>query len=88
MTSTAALSAPGQFAQLGGMRIHYLDSAGTTPLVLLHGLSANSSAFGGLIGAGLSPTFRVIAPDLRGRGWSDKPSTGYTRADHAADVLA
>ena len=88
MTGTAARSAPGQFAQLGDTRIHYLDFAGTTPLVLLHGLSANSSAFGGLIGAGLSPAFRVVAPDLRGRGWSDKPSTGYTMADHAADVLA
>ena len=89
MTSVAPLSAPGQFVQLGAMRVHYLDFAGDgPPIVLLHGLSANSSAFGGLIGAGLSPAFRVIAPDLRGRGWTDKPPTGYTMADHAADVLA
>jgi pimeloyl-ACP methyl ester carboxylesterase len=56
--------------------------------VLLHGLSANAHCFGGLIGAGLSPSFRVIAPDLRGRGKTDKPATGYTMADHARDVLS
>ena len=30
---------------------------------------------------------RVIALDLRGRGESDQPESGYTMPDHAADVL-
>src|SRR4051794_2876176 len=72
-----------------GVRIHYLDAPGAgRPLVMLHGLSANAHCFAGLIVAGLSPAYRVIAPDLRGRGQSDKPSSGYTMPDHARDVLA
>ena len=74
-------------ARIGELDLYYIDAAGDRPLVLLHGLSANASSFHGLIRAGLSPTFRVIAPDLRGRARSDKPETGYTMADHARDVL-
>jgi len=78
-----------KFLAAGDVNIHYLDIPGAAPpLVLLHGLSANAHSFSGLIGAGLSPSFRVIAPDLRGRGQTDKPATGYTMADHARDVLA
>lgn len=78
-----------RFAVLNGLDVHYLDCAGDDPtIVLLHGLSANANEFGGLIGAGLSPRYRVLAPDLRGRGRSGKPLTGYRMADHAADVIA
>lgn len=82
-------SSTDRFFSAGGVKIHYLDvPGGQPPIVLLHGLSANANSFCGLIAAGLSPTFRVIAPDLRGRGRTDKPATGYTMADHARDVLA
>src|SRR5512143_243858 len=92
MRTQSAIAATGptdKFIVVGDVNIHYLDiPGGSPPLVLLHGLSANAHCFGGLIGAGLSPSFRVIAPDLRGRGQSDKPATGYTMADHARDVLS
>ena len=51
------------------------------------GLTNNAHSFGGLIHAGLNKTRRVLALDLRGRGLSDKPDTGYGMADHAADVV-
>ncbi len=51
------------------------------------GLTANAHAFDGLVRAGLSPRFRVLALDLRGRGLSDKPDTGYSLVEHARDVL-
>ncbi|MDP2623572.1 MAG: alpha/beta hydrolase, partial [Actinomycetota bacterium] len=35
----------------------------------------------------LAPRLRVLAFDLRGRGLSDSPDTGYSMADHAADML-
>src|SRR5512146_2622095 len=71
------------------LNIHYVDAPGGDPaIVALHGLSANAHCFGGLIAAGLSPDFRVVAPDLRGRGKTDKPTTGYTMPDHAQDVIA
>ncbi|MEO7086620.1 MAG: alpha/beta hydrolase [Gemmatimonadaceae bacterium] len=79
---------PEHFLVTGGVNVHYLDApGGAPPLVLLHGLSANATCFGGMIATGLSPEFRVVAPDLRGRGKTDKPATGYSMADHARDVL-
>lgn len=76
------------FVDTNGIKLHYLDSGGDkTPLLLMHGLTANAHAFDGLIKAGLSDFFRVISVDLRGRGLSDKPSKGYTMKDHAQDML-
>ncbi len=72
-----------------GINLHYLDHPGNGPLmVLLPGLTANCYAFDGLIQAGLCPRLHVLAPDLRGRGLSDKPANAYTMADHAADVIS
>lgn len=89
MTGTASGGLAGRYHVAGGQRTHYLDvPGGEPPLVLLHGLSANAHEFGGLTAAGLSPAHRVIAPDLRGRGRSDKPAGGYRMSDHASDVIA
>lgn len=76
---------------VGGVEIFYLDAPAakdSETIVLLHGLSANANSFAGLLAAGLSPAFRVIAPDLRGRARSGKPESGYEMADHARDVIA
>ncbi len=92
--ATTVSGAPGATSQtrdVGGVEMFYLDAPGgkdATPMVLLHGLSANASSFAGILAAGLSPAFRVIAPDLRGRARSGKPETGYEMADHARDVIA
>ncbi|HEU4389631.1 MAG TPA: alpha/beta hydrolase [Blastocatellia bacterium] len=76
------------FVAVNGIRIHALDhEGGEPPLVFLPGLSANARSFDGLIQAGLSPRFRVVAVDLRGRGSSDKPDSGYSMSDHASDVI-
>ncbi len=76
------------FVQVNHIQLHYLDTAGGEPtLILLPGLTANAHSFDGLIQAGLSPRFRVLALDLRGRGLSDKPATGYSMAEHATDVI-
>lgn len=78
-----------RFAQVNDIKLHYLDHSGGEPaLILLPGLTANAHSFDGLIQAGLSPRFRVLALDLRGRGLSDKPTAGYSMAYHAADVIA
>jgi pimeloyl-ACP methyl ester carboxylesterase len=88
MTAVNAIPG-GKFASLEAIRMHYLDfPGGNPPIVLLHGLSANSSEFRGLVDAGLSPRFHVIAPDLRGRARTDKPAEGYSMSDHANDVIA
>lgn len=70
-----------------GTGIHCLDAGGEgARLVMLHGLTANAHFFDGLAEA-LAPEVRLISPDLRGRGLSDKPDSGYTLEDHASDVV-
>lgn len=76
------------FVQANNIRLHYLDHGGTGPaLILMPGLTANAYCFDGLVKAGLTRHFRVLALDLRGRGLSDKPETGYSMEDHAQDIL-
>ena len=56
-------------------------------ILCIHGLTANSR-FWDCLASALSPHHRVIAMDLRGRGLSDKPPTGYSIEHHCKDVLA
>jgi pimeloyl-ACP methyl ester carboxylesterase len=77
-----------RFVDANGIRLHCIDrDGGEPPVVLLPGLTANANSFDGVVEAGLAPHFRVVAIDLRGRGLSDKPATGYSMVEHAADVI-
>ncbi len=51
----------------------------------IHGLTANSRCWDRII-SGLTPRFQVLAMDLRGRGLSDKPPTGYSIEQHVQDI--
>lgn len=76
------------FVDTNGIRLHYLDHGGDgPPLLLLPGLTANAHSFDGLVAGGLTDSARVVALDLRGRGISEQPDTGYSQQDHAEDVL-
>ncbi len=67
-----------------GRRLAYREAGSGPPLVLLHGWAMSSAVFSELLEA-LSPRFRVLAPDLRGHGFSD-PGEGVTLAGLAADL--
>ena len=56
-------------------------------ILCIHGLTANSR-FWDCLASALAPRHRIIAMDLRGRGLSDKPSSGYSVERHCKDVLA
>lgn len=56
-----------------------------TPVVCVHGLTANAFCFQAIADE-LASDHRVFAYDLRGRGDSDKPETGYSVPIHAADL--
>ena len=56
-------------------------------ILSVHGITANSR-FWDCLASALSPYHRVIAMDLRGRGLSDKPPTGYSIENHCKDILA
>jgi pimeloyl-ACP methyl ester carboxylesterase len=75
------------FADVNGVRLHYLVAGRGDPVVLLHGYTQTSHMWRPLI-AELAGTHTVIAPDLRGIGQSSIPADGYTKAAMAQDVHA
>jgi pimeloyl-ACP methyl ester carboxylesterase len=78
------------FITTNRINLHYIeyDCHQEKPtLILLHGLTANAHAFDGLVYHGLADHFRVIAPDLRGRGHSEHPAFQYGLKHHAKDIL-
>ena len=71
-----------------GIRIQLAVWEGKGKQILcLHGLTANCR-FWDCLASSLAPRHRVMAMDLRGRGLSDKPSSGYSVEHHCQDVLA
>jgi pimeloyl-ACP methyl ester carboxylesterase len=54
-------------------------------VVAIHGLTANHTCWASLADA-LTPEFRLIGYDLRGRGGSDKPGSGYSLELHGRDL--
>src|SRR6266536_836796 len=91
--SDAALarSLPGDFASayadVNGVRLHYVAGGSGSPVVLLPGWPETWWAFHKVKPA-LVAHHRVIAVDLRGMGGSSKPATGYDKETLAADVHA
>lgn len=78
------------FTTINGVRIHYQEAGDekAPPIILVHGFISStliwSDVFLPLADAG----FRVIAPDLPGCGYSDKPRNGeYTIESQARAVI-
>jgi pimeloyl-ACP methyl ester carboxylesterase len=68
-----------------GIRINYLDTGGSKPLlILLHGFTGSSDVWQRNVPA--FKEYRVIAPDLRGHGNSEKPKHGYHVSRLAKDL--
>jgi pimeloyl-ACP methyl ester carboxylesterase len=57
------------------------------PILCVHGLTANCRCWD-LIASALAPHHKVTAMDLRGRGLSDAPPSGYSVENHCKDILA
>lgn len=71
-----------------GIRIHYLEwGRGASTIVLLHGLYDSSDTWSAIAPL-LAVNHRVIAPDRRGAGLSDKPVAGYDNQTLARDVYS
>ena len=94
MSSRLAPASPGwnhQYADLPGLRMHYVRSGTGDPLILLHGWPEFWWSWHRNIPA-LEQHFDVVAPDLRGFGQTDKPPgtafAAYDWGHHVADVLA
>lgn len=96
MASSVAMLAPdnaiaetpqSKFADVNGIRLHYLIAGKGDPVLLLHGFAETSHMWLPLISK-LADKHTVIAPDLRGFGASSAPADGYTKAAMARDVHA
>ncbi|MDN5937067.1 MAG: alpha/beta hydrolase [Salinisphaera sp.] len=70
-----------------GVRLHYVESGEGPALVLLHGLGSSGRDWEQQIPE-FARHYRVIVPDLRGSGESDKPKGPYRIADFAEDIWA
>lgn len=79
--------ASSRFAQLDGLRLHYV-TMGEGPLVLLlHGWPQTWFAWREVMPK-LAKRFTVVAPDLRGVGLSECPPSGYDKRTIAQDLRA
>jgi pimeloyl-ACP methyl ester carboxylesterase len=56
-------------------------------VLCVHGLTANCRCWD-VIASALSPQHKVRAMDLRGRGLSDSPPSGYSVENHCRDIVA
>ena len=75
-------------ARANGIRLHYLSEGAGDLLILLHGFPETSHAWRKQIGP-LGERFRVVAPDMRGYGESEKPlGVASYRAQTLADDVA
>ncbi len=76
------------WANVDGLRMHWAEAGdpAAPTIVLVHGWPQHWFAWRHQI-PDLARDFHVIAPDLRGHGWTDAPATGYEKAQLARDVL-
>jgi pimeloyl-ACP methyl ester carboxylesterase len=74
------------FTSLEGLHLHHLEwQGGDPPVVYIPGFIAGAE--GALrLAAAISPSRRVLALELRGRGRSDKPQGHYGIEQHLVDI--
>ena len=70
-----------------GVNLHVAEAGDGPPLLLVHGWPQHWWIWRHVIPT-LAERYRVLAPDLRGHGWSDAPPGDYAKATFAADLLA
>ena len=71
-----------------GVTLHYASQGPRTgpAVIMIHGYSDSWFSFSRVLPL-LSPELRVIAPDMRGHGDSERPPSDYRVADMADDVI-
>lgn len=75
-----------RYVDAGGLLMHVAEAGAGDPLVLLHGWPQHWYLWRHVIPE-LARTRHVIAPDLRGFGWTEAPAGGYEKEQLAADVV-
>jgi pimeloyl-ACP methyl ester carboxylesterase len=86
--AAAETAVPGfseRFADVNGVRLHYLIGGKGSPVVLLHGYAQTGLMWRPIMPL-LAERHTVIVPDLRGAGGSSKPEGGYDKKNMAVDI--
>lgn len=79
---------PGEILYVNGTGLHYVTAGQGPALLLIHGLGSHTFAFRHII-PDLARHFRVVALDLKGFGFSERPSSGdYTLSGQVELVRA
>jgi 3-oxoadipate enol-lactonase len=73
--------------EIDDVKIHYQDRGQGPALLLLHGLGSSGMDWEHQY-PHFEPDYRVVAPDFRGFGESDKPAGPYLVSRHADDLVA
>ena len=72
---------------VNGVNLHHITVGAGPDVVMLHGFLGNLAVWHLQIVPQLKREYRVTTPDMRGHGYSEVTSTGYTCADLAKDLL-
>ena len=83
--AAAPLGFKHKYAEVNGVKIHYVIGGKGEPLLLVHGFGQNWYMWNRLLPE-LSKHFTLIVPDLRGVGESSKPAGGYDKKTMATDL--
>ena len=83
-----ALPPRGQFIDVAGARIHYLDKGSGPPIVILHGLGGQMGNFTYALLELLTVQFRVILIDRPGAGYSRRAPGATGRPTEQATLIA
>jgi pimeloyl-ACP methyl ester carboxylesterase len=78
-----------RFVDADGLRVHVAEAgpSNAPAVLLLHGWPQHWYMWRRVM-AGLRDRYRLIAPDLRGFGWTEAPGHGYDAETFAADQVA
>ncbi len=93
LATAAGLAVETGTAPVSGVAIYYRDIRPQAepailrpePVILLHGFPETGDTFASAVAA-LGKRYRLIVPDLRGAGLSQRPTSGYDKKTMASDV--
>ncbi|HYO92105.1 MAG TPA: alpha/beta hydrolase [Pyrinomonadaceae bacterium] len=78
-----------RFVEVEGVRVHYQEAGETNapPVILIHGFCASTFVWSDVFLSIAAAGFRVVAPDLAGFGFSEKPRRGEYTIDAQARLI-
>jgi pimeloyl-ACP methyl ester carboxylesterase len=74
------------FAEVQGARVRFVDIGEGPAVVMIHGFASSLDVWEGVLSE-VARSHRVLALDLKGFGWTDRPEGDYSAAAQARLVL-